>query len=270
MISTISGGTVRLGDAGDGTEEDPPRRVVTVWWGARAMERHVLPRAATIWVRDGDDVPPKTVLATAPFGAWRGHDASSLSLSCLHAVLCARLPRRQRPALVAARDGVVEAVDDGRVRVRYADGRGRTLRTRALVLVRAGDAFAAGDALSSGWRSHHRLLRAWGPERLRAHMLEELDAFTRDDLDAPPRVWWSVVVRAMTDWVRVRRAGDSALGRNAITSRTEFDAAARAVTARGGAPPEGVAVLRGIDAIARERLRPRGGPRPRASRGSGP
>ncbi|MFO0626853.1 MAG: hypothetical protein U0325_14670 [Polyangiales bacterium] len=262
MITTISGGRVAFEggaervDAVTGPSALLPE-AISVWWGERRMERHALPPQARVWVKDGEDVPPQTVLATSIYGVWQDRALAYGGLECLQAVLHGRIPRRHRPAIIAMVDGVVEEAGPRQVVIRDAAGRRRAVPARGLIVVRAGDVVVAGDKLADGWRSHHRLLRAWGLERLRAHLLEELDGFTRDAPDPPPRVWWSVVVRAMTDWIRVRRVGDSGLRRNAIVARTEFDRVAQETAARGGGSPEGVPVLRGIDWIARRRLKAR-------------
>jgi hypothetical protein len=261
MITTTSGGRVEFEgvsafvDEVTGLGSGPQPEAISVWWGERRMERHALPPRATVWVNDREDVPPQTVLATSRYGMCQDHALTRGGLECLKAVLHGQIPRRHRPAILAMADGVVEEAGPAQIVIRDAAGRRRAVTARGLIVVRAGDAVAAGDKLADGWRSHHRLLRAWGLERLRAHLLEELDGFTRDAPEPPPRVWWSVVVRAMTDWVRVRRVGDSGLRRNAILARADFDRIAQETAARGGASPEGVTVLRGIDGIARRRLK---------------
>jgi hypothetical protein len=262
MITTRRGGTVRFGEMQEliddctGLRFGPQPIALTVWRDGAPSERYGLSRPMILFVRDQEQVPPRTVLArerptTSPSPA-----PPPDNLDAFLAVLNGRIPRGQRPAIVALADGVVECADLWDLAVRESTGRRRAWRLRGrLATVRVGDAVAAGDALSEGWRSHHRLLRAWGLARLRAHMLEEFDLYAAYAPAPPPLAWWSVVLRAMTDWVRVRRVGDSGLRRNAIVARADFIRASRETVARGGAPPDGVDVLRGLDGLARQRLR---------------
>jgi hypothetical protein len=99
-----------------------------------------------------------------------------------------------------------------------------------------GDEVQAGDALEAGARSHHRLPRVWGPERLGLHMLEELEIETARHALTVPRVYWALVVRAMLDWRRVLVPGDTGLGLRASSAGR---ARARAATADRGADHAG-------------------------------
>ena len=117
-------------------------------------------------------------------------------LDTLRALLDARLVAGPE-ALVAPCDGVVEAIDRRSVALRASDG--RLLRIRIpperYREAQAGDTLRAGDAITSGERSHHALLQVWGKDRFAEHLLEELEALCGD----VPRVYWALAVRAMLE-----------------------------------------------------------------------
>lgn len=237
--------------------------VVEVLWGNRVVESFRVYPGEMLCVADGAVVPPDTCLFWPGQwrNEWRSACASREPINDLHA-LRARLDGRLAPGLpiacTAPCDGVVEAIDDRTITIRAGDGRVvrlRLPRRRFHVRVAAGDTVRAGDPLTDGWRSHHRLLRAWGEMRLAEHMLNELDTETHlRGLDVP-RAHWSLMVRAMLAWRRVTRAGDTGLRRNAVLARDAFERVQQETVARGGAPAVAVTVLRGFHAMARERIR---------------
>jgi len=150
--------------------------------------------------------------------------------------LDARPPEASYAAVIAPCDGRVEAYEAQRLVLRADDGRTLSVRRRRSkhLIVREGYLVRAGDALSDGARSHHRLLRVWGAARLADHMVDEL---AQEASLQPARVaeaWWSLAVRAMLAWRRVVASGDTGLQRNAVIARDAFKRAQRETTARGG------------------------------------
>ena len=133
MITTTSGGRVEFEgvsafvDEVTGLGSGLQPEAISVWWGERRMERHALPPRARVWVNDGDDVPPQTVLATSTYGTCQDRELTRGGLECLQAVLHGRIPRRHRPAILAMVDGVVEEAGPAQVVIRDSAGRRRAM-----------------------------------------------------------------------------------------------------------------------------------------------
>jgi len=203
-----------------------------------------IPREATPAVAEGARVGRGQILAQVPRGRREG---TVQGLAGLRALLAARTPREHAVAAIAPCDGRIASVTRTQIVVCAYDGHPWRMRCRrsshALVLV--GDRVRAGDALVEGWRSHHRLLRAWGETRLADHMVEELEAESMQRGMRVPRVYWSLVVRAMLDWRRIQNPGDTGLRRNQVLARGVFEQVQRRTVAQGGAPATAVTVLRG-------------------------
>ncbi|MCE9572581.1 MAG: hypothetical protein K8W52_05445 [Deltaproteobacteria bacterium] len=166
----------------------------------------------------------------------------------LRALLDVRPMHGDGTARVAPCDGVVEAIDAEAVIVRATSGalhRVRRPRGRH-VMVRAGEAVSAGDALTSGERNHHALLHVWGEARLRDHLLDELRQLLGPTV---PRVYLALIVRAMLSGQRIDDPGDTGLARDAVVSRAQLDQLQRA----GGRPATATTVLRGLGALTAAR-----------------
>jgi DNA-directed RNA polymerase subunit beta' len=221
----------------------------------RVLAAHPLPRITVPRVASGALVRRGDALATLllereRFDRRRGTE-------WLREHLDARPPKAHEAAVIAPCDGRVEAYEAQRVVLRTDDERTLSVRRgRAKHLfVREGDFVRAGDALSDGARSHHRLLRIWGADRLVEHMLDELAQQTSLHPGRVAGAWWSLAVRAMLAWRRVVRPGDTGLRRNVVIARDAFERVQRETAARGGELARAVPVLRGFAAMARERLR---------------
>jgi len=228
-------------------KSDAPLTVALLDAQGTVLAEVPIPRNATPAAREGERVRRGQVLAWFPLGH---QPAIVRGLAGLRAFLAARIPRGLGVAAIAPCDGRVVSLAPTRVVICAHDGRLWRVQCRrgSYHRVRGGDTVCAGDALVQGWRSHHRLLRAWGEARLADHMVEELEAESMQRGMRVPRVYWSLVVRAMLDWRRVRNPGDTGLRRNAVLARGEFEEVQRRTVAQGGARATAVTVLRGVGA----------------------
>lgn len=212
-----------------------------------------VPRGASLSVEAGAEVRRGDLLARfASFGptvAFGGIDA-------LRAFLDARVCFGSSAA-IAPCDAIVEEVARTHFALKAKDGAFVQVRRRPRThaTVREGDLVESGDALEDGPRSHARLLRVWGPQRLAHHIHGELVVESRARNLAIPNQYWSLVVRAMLDWVRVTVPGDTHLRRHRVISRVAYELARREALAQGLAPPAGVPALRGLASMARAKLR---------------
>jgi DNA-directed RNA polymerase subunit beta' len=151
------------------------------------------------------------------------------------------------------RDGIAR-VDRTHDRIRVENTDGRTLRAasrrHAQLAVGDGERVFAGQALTSGERDHHALLRAMGPVAFAAHLADELEMlFALDGVRlAPTHI--DLIVRTMLSRVRVLDPGDTALAWDEILARDEADVVNERVLAGGGRPARYETVLTGIDALA--------------------
>ena len=212
-------------------------------------------------VTDGDVVVGGDVLATEPLPKTEDEHFED-SFDRLRRTLDQVRPHAwgdRSPAVFAPFDGVVaESERDHRsagcITVQGFRGEtfSRKVRSRYATCF-AGEVVLRGDVLSYGHKSLPRLLRYRG-ER---HVIDALvGRFTRAAAEhGQPfaAVHAELLVRAMLDWRRVRRAGDSGLRRNAVVPRADFERACDAVRARGGEMPEGVTVIRGLGTLAGRR-----------------
>ena len=203
------------------------------------LKRNTIPEVTTeATVRRGDRLA--SIVA-------RNDDGPSGGIAELIAFLEARQSRDVR-AVVAPCDGTVVALDARVATLRARDGRLLTLRLPGCRprLVDVGDELCAGDAITSGERSHHALLHAWGEARLAAHMTDELEVEAARRGISVPRTYWALAVRAMLSWRRIVDPGDTGLRLNAIVSRAELARAQRRVLARQGRAATAVTALRGL------------------------
>src|SRR5690606_18555160 len=112
--------------------------------------------------------------------AWRTKDTRSNvmtgGLPALLTVLETHDAPRQQIAITALCDGTVSIPDERTIELRGDNGRGTRWRVRrpSDVRVTDGQRVRAGDPLTYGSRSHRDLLKAWGPDRLALHVLDEL------------------------------------------------------------------------------------------------
>lgn len=258
-MKTVGGGVVRYvgiellpsAERPDAVGESRTRGALDVLWGERVMESFPVRPGDALLVADGATVEPETWLfATTAREHWS--DERSLDgIDAMRRFLDAKTPH-PGVALSAPCAATVEAVEADALRLRAADGAVvRVRRGRERVSVRVGDVVHAGEPLTYGDRSHHRLLRVWGEDRLAEHMIHELEVECALRGVDVPRAYWALVVRAMLAWRRVVRPGDTGLRRNHVLSRDDFERAQRETLARGGAPAAAVTVLRGVGAIAR-------------------
>lgn len=226
----------------------------------RAIATTKVPRRARPIVADGDRVRRGSVLATI-VTPYLQPTIRFAGIEALRELLDLRVHRPLGTATTSPFDGRVERIEPTAFLLRAADGRLRCVRRRKrdhALLVREGAEVRAGDSLESGQRSHAQLLRAWGEERLAAHMMEELEIETARRSLAIPRTSWALVVRAMLGWRRILQPGDSGLRRHRVVSRATFDRLQREIAARGGVPATAAPAIRGLRAMAAERARWRG------------
>jgi hypothetical protein len=213
----------------------------------------LVPRNAAPTAKQGDVVTRGDVLASiSDLRLGEGMGGIEYLQDFLNGRVCGRTA-----ASIAPCDGRVEAIEPRCVTVRGTDGslhRVRRRRGSHSVRTYEGDDVRAGDALEWGVRSHHHLLRVWGEARLSRHMLDELELETARRSLPIARTYWALVIRTMLGWRRVLDPGDTGLRRHRVLSRQAFERAQRETLARGLRPATAAPVLRGIAAMARERL----------------
>ena len=215
----------------------------------RALGQVDLVRGATLVVSEGAMVTAGTILARVFLERMRDEWADGQK--ALRRVLHGRTPSGCVSASSPC-DGIVVAATGRVIEVRRGDGEVLRVRVRwNTSAVRVGDRVRAGDSFEGADRSHHRLLRAWGAQRLAEHVLDELDLTAYYRRTNTPPAYWSLAVRAMLRWRRVIDPGDTGLARNQVVSLETLASAQQAVTAHQGAPARTVPVLRGFHAMAR-------------------
>lgn len=261
VVKTVSGGRVRfagfaLHQRGCVVEPhtSPREGVLELYWGERKMESHEIRQGDLLAVHHGEEVHPGSALFETR--AWCKDRDDTGGLAGLRSILDARPSRRGDVARLSPQAGTVLSIEGPLLVLRTRNGRTLRLRRQKSLRsyyysVRVGDDVRRGQPLFEGMRSHHQLLRIYGEQRLFEHLLEELEAPVYGKPPAVPRVYWSLVLRALLGWRRVVHPGDSGLRRNAVLARAEFERIERETLARGGVPARGVPVLRGLRSLAR-------------------
>lgn len=204
-------------------------------------------------VQAGDEVHGGDLLAHPPW-RWRRDDEED-SLDVMRGMLdLAPRSFHGRPAVFAPFDAVVTEVSPKGVSLEGLRGERFTLRRGGPCFpVRRDDFVLRGDPLTYGFESLPRLVRARGPREVFERIVRRFAHAAARAGVALADVHAELLARAMLDWRRVRRPGDSGLRRNAVLPRADFERAVEATRARGGVAPEGVTVVRWLGALAGRR-----------------
>ena len=151
------------------------------------------------------------------------------------------------PPMVARMPGKVEFTK-GKVSVVWQEQEERTYPAplTAHVIVKTGDAVAAGQELIAGQKNPHDILRIQGRDAVHNYIIEEVQKVYRFQGVSMHDKHIEIVIRQMMRKVRVDHQGDTELLPGEPVDRTIFDEANRRVIAEGGEPARATPMLLGI------------------------
>ncbi|NUP08197.1 MAG: hypothetical protein HOW73_19280 [Polyangiaceae bacterium] len=209
-----------------------------------------LVRRALLRVAEGDRIEQGRLIAEIPFDSYdRMYGGAEEFADFFKAAPIGRGPH----AALAPFAGTVVAIEPKWIVVQ--DRSERAVRVRipncAYVRARAGDDVRPGDVLAGHERSHERLLRVWGEERLAAHLMQELEIELARRRIRVARPFLAMAISAMLGWRRVVEPGDTGVRRHRVISRAAFEKLQEETAGRGGRLATAKPMIRGIRAVRR-------------------
>jgi DNA-directed RNA polymerase subunit beta' len=162
-----------------------------------------------------------------------------------------RLAKRGDKELVAEHAGVVQR-DDHKVVLRWEfhDEHEYEVALAARLRVEAGDRVVAGQQLTEGSKNPNRILRILGREAAQVYMLEEVQRVYRSQGVSIHDKHIELIVRQMTNRVRITSSGDSEYLPGELIERLRFQKMNDQLIAAGKRPASGRPVLLGITKTA--------------------
>ncbi len=167
----------------------------------------------------------------------------------------ARTPKTIAPVSEIAGKVTVSETEDGRiVRVRTTtkphEEREYLIPASATILVMDGDLIAAGTELSSGHLDVKEVLRVKGLREAQAYIVSEVRKVYESQGVSVNEKHFEVIVRKMSDKVRIETQGDSNLLPGEIIDKYRFEEENKRVLAEGGDPSTAGVVILGITRAA--------------------
>ena len=195
-------------------------------------EEHKLPSEVQLLVREGQEVDMGTTLAAAP-NTDNKDNADSLFNS---------------DKVVLAKVGGIVTVKDGRLAVKYEerDEREYIIPANVRLRVKAGDIVRAGEQLFDGPINPQNILAVIGKEEAQRYLVEEVQKVYCSQGVHINDKHAEVIVRQMTNKVRIDSSGDTELVPGELADRFEYEDLNAKVLAEGGEPATAHSVLMGI------------------------
>ena len=215
------------------------------------LRNHNMPSHAHLMVADGQEVAAGEVLAKIPRETTKTKDITG-GLPRVQELFEARKPRET--AVISEIDGTVEigSVVKGMRKVIVkpdepgAEPREYSLPRGVHINVQDGDRVQAGDELMDGPRNPHDILSVLGRKKLQSFLVDEIQEVYRLQGVTINDKHIEVVARQMMRWMKIEDVGDTSFLIDEQVDRSVFFAENDRVTAAGGRPAEGHALLLGI------------------------
>jgi len=224
---------------------------IEIWNADGKMEKsYRLPAKATLWVDNGEEVFPGSILAKRQKEARKTKDITG-GLPRIVELFEARKPKE--PAVITEIDGVLK--DGGLVRgqrkleVHHESGTAvkEYLVPRGVhVNVQEGEFVRAGEALIDGPRNPHDILRVLGEKELQSYLVNEIQEVYRLQGVNINDKHIEVIVRQMMRWIKVEEVGDTEFLMDEQVDKFRFYEENERVETNGGQPAKGRPLLLGI------------------------
>ena len=221
----------------------------TVLLHGKHEARYFLPVGASFTLSEGDRVRAGDVIAKLPRETTKTKDITG-GLPRVVELFEARTPKDH--AIISEIDGVVSFGKDkgGKRRViispEQGDPKEYLVPKSRHVQVREGDRVRAGEKLMDGPANPHDILAVLGEKALARYLLDEIQEVYRLQGVKINDKHIEVIIRQMMRRVRVKDPGDTNFLADDHVERQIFQQENQRVTALGGAPASGQALLLGI------------------------
>ena len=224
---------------------------IEIWNAEGKMEKsYRLPAKATLWVDNGEEVFPGSILAKRQKETRKTKDITG-GLPRIVELFEARKPKE--PAVITEIDGVLKdgGIVRGQRKLEVHHESGTTVKEYLVprgvhVNVQEGEFVRAGEALIDGPRNPHDILRVLGEKELQGYLVNEIQEVYRLQGVNINDKHIEVIVRQMMRWIKVEEVGDTEFLMDEQVDKFRFYKENERVEAEGGQPAKGRPLLLGI------------------------
>jgi DNA-directed RNA polymerase subunit beta' len=215
----------------------------------KIVKSYLLPSKAHLWVDNGEEVHPGSIIAKIPRETRKTKDITG-GLPRIVELFEARKPKET--AVITEIDGFIkyggllrgqrkiEVHNEGNVLKEYLLPRGVHIN------VQEGEYVRAGEALMDGPRNPHDILRVLGEKELQSYLVNEIQEVYRLQGVNINDKHIEVIVRQMMRWIKVEEVGDTEFLLEEQVDKFRFYEENDRVETGGGQPAKGRPLLLGI------------------------
>jgi DNA-directed RNA polymerase subunit beta' len=215
----------------------------------KVVKSYLLPSKAHLWVDNGEEVFPGSILAKIPRETRKTKDITG-GLPRIVELFEARKPKET--AVITEIDGVVHYAGlvrgQRKIEVHHESGiiKEYLLPRGVHINVQEGEYVKAGEALMDGPRNPHDILRVLGEKELQGYLVNEIQEVYRLQGVNINDKHIEVIVRQMMRWIKVEEVGDTEFLLDEQVDKFRFYEENERVEASGGVPAKGRPLLLGI------------------------
>jgi DNA-directed RNA polymerase subunit beta' len=216
----------------------------------KVVKHYPLPSKAHLWVDNGEEIYPGSILAKIPRETRKTKDITG-GLPRIVELFEARKPKET--AVITEIDGVVRYATglvrgQRKIEVHHESGiiKEYLLPRGVHINVQEGEYVRAGEALMDGPRNPHDILRVLGEKELQGYLVNEIQEVYRLQGVNINDKHIEVIVRQMMRWIKVEEVGDTEFLLEEQVDKFRFYEENERVEASGGVPAKGRPLLLGI------------------------
>ena len=215
----------------------------------KVVKSYLLPSKAHLWVTDGEEVYPGSVLSKIPRETRKTKDITG-GLPRIVELFEARKPKET--AVITEIDGFIKygGLLRGQRKIEVHNESGivkEYLLPRGVhINVQEGEYVRAGEALMDGPRNPHDILRVLGEKELQSYLVNEIQEVYRLQGVNINDKHIEVIVRQMMRWIKVEDVGDTEFLLDEQVDKFRFYEENERVETNGGQPAKGRPLLLGI------------------------
>jgi DNA-directed RNA polymerase subunit beta' len=215
----------------------------------KVVKSYLLPSKAHLWVDNGEEVYPGSILAKIPRETRKTKDITG-GLPRIVELFEARKPKET--AVITEIDGIVKYAGlvrgQRKIEVHHESGivKEYLLPRGVHINVQEGEYVRAGEALMDGPRNPHDILRVLGEKELQSYLVNEIQEVYRLQGVNINDKHIEVIVRQMMRWIKVEEVGDTEFLLEEQVDKFRFYEENERVEAADGQPAKGRPLLLGI------------------------